>query len=158
MEDFWGKILAACIQGGCTVAAVYFAAWFAIEKFHREKKWEKQEAAYTELFKAIQSIADFYELKVAEYSGELNIDPMFDPAHAKMCAGHRHICNIIQLGAWDISEESILELRRTNRTVEELGTKEWSGKERAVGYAAVKKTYEDCISTIKAYARNDLRK
>ena len=161
MEDFWGKILAACIQGACTIVAVSIAARFAINKFHREKKWEKTEAAYTDLFKALQSMADELGALATKFSGvQISAESMTKYRDAGL-AGRLSVEAFTQLGAWRLSEETIKVLKELMDEVVPIrnawkcvGTDRLT--EKIPGCEKERQAYLRALRTVRAYAVHEL--
>lgn len=47
--------------------AACLAAWFAIGKFHKEKRWERKEAAFTEIINAMHDLLRYFALHKEDY-------------------------------------------------------------------------------------------
>lgn len=52
--------------------AAYLAASLAIEKFHAEKRWERKEAAYTEIINAMHDLLSYFALHKEDYGQGVN--------------------------------------------------------------------------------------
>jgi hypothetical protein len=106
--DPWAQFLLELIKIGGTLIAVWLATVFAIQKFHRERAWDRKEKNYTEIMEALNTIA--LHAKRMQFADMENEEDLNDIIIRRKVA-EEVIGRVINTGGWYVSQEILKVLR-----------------------------------------------
>jgi hypothetical protein len=155
----WLQVLIELVKIGGTLCAAWLAALFAIQKFHKEKAWERKEKSYTEIIEALHTCTKHAEMaSFATGEDEAHFTKLSMELWPATKTAVAHLDRIVETGGWYVSQEVLKVLmdykkeRMELRNAEEHGhlSLDESGQHEA---AFLTKALGD----VRALAMDDLR-
>ena len=112
VTDFLIKIVPGII-------AAFIASKLAVDKFYREKKWERREKAYTEIIEALYNLIKYFRVQKEDYGQGTGLSEVRKhELYTKYVKASSSLAKATDIGSFYISEKasSILsELRNRER-------------------------------------------